>query len=151
MAEQKTVIFQLNNQLCGAFVSQVSEIIRYQEVTHIPRQPRFIDGIINNRGKVIPIINLNKRFDLGELVIDSKTKIIITDLKEGSVGFTVNDVTEIVNFAEDDLEPAPAVVHNDLNSCFKYVGKKGDRLVSIIDLVTILNESEQEKVSKIKV
>ncbi len=74
MSELQMVVFSLNGQFYGAEASQVFQIIRYQEVTKVPGMPRFIEGIINYRGSVLPVINLNKRFELGELNVTRKTK-----------------------------------------------------------------------------
>lgn len=145
MSELQAVVFSLNNQLCGVDTSQVQEIIRYQDVIKIPDMPQFVDGIINLRGKVVPVINLNKRFGLGETGITKKTKIIITQINGTLAGFIVNDVSEIVKFSEEDIEMTPGVVLNNANTYLKNIGKKGDMLISMLDLSKILSDSEIKK------
>ena len=142
MSELQTVVFNLNGQFYGAETSQVFQIIRYQEMTKVPRMPEFIEGIINYRGAVLPVINLNKRFGLGELAVNKKTKILVTKIDEKLAGFIVNDVSEIVKFAGDELEPAPGIIYGEANTFLSMVAKKGDRLITIIDLGKILNNSE---------
>ena len=147
MSELQTVVFSLNGQFYGAEASQVFQIIRYQEVTKVPRMPKFIEGIINYRGSVLPIINLNKRFELGELDINKKTKILVTKLGDKQAGFIVNDVTEIIKLSDEDIEPVPGLLYGESNSFLTKVGKKGDMLVSIIDLEKILKDNEIKRLN----
>ena len=142
MNELQVVVFRLNGQLFGAETSQVFQIIKYQQANKIPRMPRFIEGIINYRGEVLPVIDLNRRFELGDSEINKKTKIIVSNIEEKLTGFIVNDVVEITKFSEEDIEPAPAAIGSEVAAFLKKVGKKGDQLISIIDLDRVLGESE---------
>lgn len=147
MSELQTVVFDLSGQLFGAEASQVFQIIRYQEATKIPRMPRFIEGIINYRGSVLPVINMAKRFDIGELEITKKTKILITRMDDKLAGFIVNDVSEIIKFTDEDIEPAPFIVNSEAGAYLKKVGKKDGKLISIIDLEKVLNDNEIKRLS----
>jgi len=150
MGELQTVVFSLNGQFYGADASQVFQIIRYQEVTKMPGMPKFIDGIINYRDSVLPVINLNKRFEMGKLETTKKTKIIVTKIDEKFAGFIVNDVHEIVKFAEDEIDPAPQIAVGEGASFLSKVGKREGRLITIIDLEKILSISEVKRL-KVKV
>jgi len=145
MSELNAVIFNLNGQLFGADASQVFQIIRYQEPVRMPRMPSFIEGVINYRDTVLPVINLVKRFELGSMDVNKKTKILVTRIGEKYAGFLVNDVTVIIRFAEEEVEEAPSVVNAGTASYLKKIGKKGDMLYSIIDLENILNEAEKKR------
>ncbi|HHV98099.1 MAG TPA: purine-binding chemotaxis protein CheW [Clostridiaceae bacterium] len=147
MNEMQAIIFRLNDQICGADTSQVKEIKKYTKVSKIPDVPEFIEGAINLRGQVVPIVNLNSRFGLGKSEVTSKTKILITAIKEQLVGFTVNDVLEIAKFTDEDIEDVPDVLRNKTNYYLKSIGKKGDELVTIIDLSKILNNKEIDTLS----
>ena len=125
MSEMNAVIFNLNDQLFGAEASQVFQIIRYQEPSKMPKMPRFIEGIINYRDTVLPVINLAKRFDLGDMDITKKTKILVTKLGEKYAGFIVSDVMEIMRFEEDEVEMAPSAVNVGTASYLRKIGKKG--------------------------
>lgn len=142
MGDLQIVVFSLNKELCGADTAQVHEIIKYQEITKVPKMPKFIDGMVNMRGKVVPVINLNSRFELGETEITKKTKIIFTKVNESSVGFIVNDVFEILKLAEKDIEATPDLIVKAGNAYLKNVGKKDGQLIYILDLNSILNEKE---------
>ena len=142
MGELQLVIFNLNNQICGADAEQVQEIKKYQDVACIPQTPIFIEGIINLRGKKVPVINLNRRFGWGDAEITQRTKIIITSIYGSFVGFVVNDVSGVTKFFEEEIEATPQLICNSTNTYLKSIGKKGDRLISILDLGKLLTESE---------
>lgn len=147
MGEHKIVVFSLNNQVFGADILQVWEIIRYQDITRLPKLPAFIEGIINLRGKVVPVVNLNKRFGLGETGVDKKTKIIITLIEGKNIGFIVNDVSEIIEFSENEIEPPPDCIYSNENKYIKNIAKQGEKLISILDLSKILDDSEIKSLS----
>ena len=146
MSELQIVVFSLNGQLFGAEASQVFQIIRYQEITKVPGMPKFIEGVLNYRGKVLPVISLNKRFELGETVVGKKTKIIVSKIDNKLAGFIVNDVAEIKSFTGDQLEPVP-VIGGQTAGFLKEVAKNGDKLISVIDLEKVLKDSEIKKLS----
>ncbi len=142
MEGMQIVVFTLNDEVCGVDTTQVKEIVMYETLTKMPKMPQFIDGIINLRGMVVPVVNLNKRFDLGNTEITKKTKIIITDLSGKLVGFIVNDVSEIIKLPAESIENTPEIIRKIDNSYLKNVGKNGENLISILDLSTILTDTE---------
>lgn len=146
MGDLQVVVFKLNDQMFGVDTSQVQEIIRYQNVERVPGMPDYMEGMINLRGNVIPIINLHKRFKLGELNVENDAKIIVTDVNNKLIGFIVDDVTEIVKFSEKDIEETPDILYNKINKYLRCVAKKGEKLISIFDLNKILTESEVDEV-----
>lgn len=151
MAEVQLVVFSLNNEQCGADTLQVQEIVKYQEATKIPEMPKFIEGIINLRGKVVPVINLNKRFELGETAITGSTKIIVTKINESYVGFMVNDVSEIIRLNDEEIEVTPEIIQKTGSTYLRGVGKKGQQLISILDLPAILTHNEAEKIESLDI
>lgn len=142
MQEKQVAVFSLNNLVCGIDTVQVHTIMRYMNVEKAPRMPKFVEGIINLRGTVVPIINLNSRFDQGEFIKDKKTKVIVSDIDGKLVGFVVNDVNEIRKFTEDEIEKAPSVLSN---TYLQEVAKAGDKLVCILDFNRLLTDSEKKK------
>lgn len=143
----QAVIFDINGQLFGAEASQVFQIIKYKEATKVPKMPKFIEGILNFRDSALPVINLAKRFDMGETTINKKTKILVTRINDNYAGFIVNDVSEILQFAENEINAAPAIMFTEASQYLKMVAIKGEKLISIIDLEKVLNESEIKKLS----
>lgn len=149
MADVQIVVFDLINELCGVETTQVNEIVKYQEVTKVPEMPDFIEGIINLRGHVVPIINLNKRFHLGENPDISTTKVIITNIEGQQIGFVVDNVIEIVRLTPDESEEAPDLIKKWGKKYINYVGKINDKLVNILDLSKILSEEEMVHISSL--
>ncbi len=148
MSDMQVVVFDVGGQVFGAEAEQVFQIIKYQEAARMPRMPRFIEGIINYRDTVLPVVNLVKRFDMGELTVSKKTKILVTRLEDKYAGFTVNDVSEIIRVPDNEIEPSPAILSKDVSAYLKKVAIKGDTLISIIDLEKVLNDNEIKRLSK---
>lgn len=147
MPEMQVVIFGVNNEFCAAESSQVKEIVQYQELVQKPRMPKFIDGYISLRGNDVPIIDLNKRFELGETNITPNTTIIITIIKDSHIGFIVNDVSEIINLTDEDIESPPDLIVRADNTYLQCIGKKGDKIISVISLQKILNDKEIKRLT----
>lgn len=149
MGDVQIVVFDLINELCGVETTQVNEIVKYQEVTKVPEMPDFIEGIINLRNHVVPIINLNRRFHLGESTDISATKVIITNIEGQQIGFIVDNVIEIVRLTPEDSEEAPELIKKWGKKYIKFVAKINEKLVNILDFSKILSEEEIEHISTI--
>lgn len=149
MADIQVVIFTLNNELCSVEASLVFKIEKYSEVSLIPQMPEYIKGLYDLRGRVVPVVDLNKKFNMGDSEITKKTKIIITE-KDGQLfGFMVNNVLEIINLNEDSIDKSEVIVRVNNKKYIKGVGKKDEKLFSIIDLNEVLLDNEVDKVTEI--
>lgn len=146
MADIQVVIFNLKNELCSVETSIVYKIEKYSEVSLVPEMPDYIRGLYNLRGRVVPIIDLNKRFSKNDSEITGKTKIIITEKDNQLFGFIVDNVLEIVTLDEQSIDKSEAIIHVNNNKYIKGIGKKDDKLFSIIDLNEILNGQEVKEV-----
>lgn len=149
MSELQVVVFEVNGEFFGAEASQVFQIIKYQEATKVPKMPKFIEGILNYRESVLPVVNLAKRFDMGDIAVNKKTKILVTKIEDNFAGFIVNDVSEIVKFSDSEVDSAPNIINGETAAYLKKVARKGDKLISIIDLENILTASEIKKLSNV--
>lgn len=149
MSEIKVVIFTLNNELCSVDASIVYKIEKYSEVYFVPELPDYIKGLYNLRGKVVPVIDLNKRFNMGDSEITKKSKIIITEKNDQLYGFMVNNVIEILNLDEKSIDKSEAILQVNNKKYIQGIGKKNDKLFSIIDLNEILHTEEVETVSEV--
>lgn len=149
MSDMQVVIFTLNNELCSVEASLVYKIEKYSEVSLIPQMPDYISGLFNLRGRVVPVIDLNKKFNLGESLITKKTKIIITQKDNQLYGFMVNNVIEIINLDEESVDKSEAIIKVNNQNYIKGIGKKNDKLFSIIDLNEVLHTSEVEEVTEV--
>jgi purine-binding chemotaxis protein CheW len=145
--EIQLVVFMLRqgDVVCeyGVPITQVQEIITVTRPTQLPQAPDFVEGIINLRGKIIPIIDLKKRFGMGASDITSETRSVVVEVDGQTVGIIVDEVSEVLRVANDDIEPPPAVVGGITAEYLTGVGKIEGRLLILLDMNKILTESEK--------
>jgi len=135
------VIFKLANEDYGLPISKVQEINRMVTVTRLPQTPDFMEGIINLRGRVIPVVDLRKRFGFIYRERQEDTRIMVVDLSGQTVGLIVDAVHEVVKIAGDSIEPPPQSFV--MNAQFvQGIGKLDDRLVILLDIDRILTSQE---------
>ncbi len=142
MSDIQIVIFLLNDELCAVEASCVHKIEKYTALTPVPEMPSYIDGVFDLRGRVVPVINLNRRFGLGDTEITKKTKIIVTSNDQTLMGFAVNNVIEIINIDSSQVDRTESIININNKHYIKGVGKKDGKLFSIIDLNAVLNKDE---------
>lgn len=129
------VIFRLGAEEYGLAISRVSGIIRYEEATPVPKAPNSVLGVINLRGRVIPIVDLCERLGRGTLVPSAHSRIIVVDAEAGSVGLAVDEASEVVGIPVDTIGPAPdAAVSAQTAEMIEGVADRSGRLVILLDL-----------------
>ena len=144
MTEQaKFLTFMLGAETYGLPILQVKGINQMQPLTHVPRMPSFIKGVINLRGKIIPIIDLRLKFGLEEAEHNDRTCIIVVELEEGGrqSGFIVDEVSEVLDVTSDNIEPPPA----DAGLTLEYltgIGKAKGKVIMLLDPFKILSQNE---------
>ena len=139
------VSFHLDNEEYGVEVLKVREIIRMITITHMPNTPPYVEGIINLRGKVIPIISMRKRFGLMEIEANSQTRIIIMDVGGELLGFTVDAVSEVIRIAASEIQPSPSIAAGGIDQEFiSGVTNHGDRLLVLLNLDLMFSSAEKE-------
>ncbi|MFZ5968152.1 MAG: chemotaxis protein CheW [Bacillota bacterium] len=149
MAEKQYVIFRLDNEEYGVDIMNVKEISEFKESVKVPNTPKFVDGIINLRGDITPIINLKKRFNLAGSNANEDTRIIVINIQDRQVGFVVDEASQVIRISENDIEPAPEIVAGVDKKYITGVGKLKDRIVLLLDLEYILTDDEKEKIQNI--
>lgn len=149
MAIQQLVKFSVADQNFGVNINQIYQIIKPQEVFKVPNTPPFIEGLINLRGKVLTVFNLRKRFNLPEKANDEDTKVLIVNMNDMLLGFTVDSVTEIVRINDEDIEDTPTTLRNFDRRFLSGVGKLGDKLILLLDLEKVLTPDEELQVQEI--
>ena len=137
--------FQLGNEEYGIDILKVQEINRVAEITKIPQSPDFVEGVINLRGNVIPIIDLRKRFHMPEREHDRQTRIVVGEIEGRTVGLIVDAVSEVIRLPANTIEPAPKIVSENQVDYIKGVGKLEDRLLMLLDIDKILTGTDKEK------
>ena len=133
-SEEQTVVFLLGTESYGIDIFRVNEIIRLREITPIPRTESHIRGLVNLRGKTIPVVDLRARLALGESEDSDSTRIIVVDSEQGNVGIVVDAVREVITLQQGEVEETPPLV-TDLSTDFvRGVAKQEAGLITLLDL-----------------
>lgn len=144
--EEKYLMFCLNREYYGIPILKVNEIIGLMEVTSMPHTPNFMKGIINLRGKIIPVLDLRLKFNMPERAYDEQTCIIIVEIFENNrqnfIGTIVDKVAEVVNVNNADIELPPQYGQQVENGFLTGIGKVKDKVVMLLDVETIINCQE---------
>lgn len=147
--QEQLIVFELAGESYGVDIGAVNTIIRMQEITEIPRSPDFVEGVINLRGSIIPVIDLRKRFGL---VIAEETKatriVVVEALEDQMIGMVVDAVTETLMLPKDSIEPPSPVVTGVDSEYVRGVGKLENRLVILLDLDKVLTSKEANQLRK---
>ncbi|MCG0274861.1 MAG: chemotaxis protein CheW [Thermosediminibacteraceae bacterium] len=144
---KQVVVFGLGGELYGMDIFDLQEIIRMEKITHIPKAPPFIEGVINLRGKIVPVIDLKKRFEIEEGDKSHDPRIIVVNIDDLVAGFIVDYVTEVAAVKDEDLEPPPSALA--LASFIQSLAKIKDRIVILIKTAEILNVREKEELKNL--
>lgn len=150
--DEHLVVFRLANEFFGADIECVREIILWQNVTALPKAKDFVEGIINLRGSITPVIDLRSRFGLPN-ADTADTRIMVVELlgPDATIGLVVDAVTEVLRVPRTNIEPFST--HNFTGTdvgFFRAVAKVNGRLVLIMDLAELLDEQEQHALQQLK-
>lgn len=147
--ERQLVVFELAKETYGVDISRVQEIIRFQEITKVPKVPDFIEGVINLRGNVIPVIDLRKRFDFEEIEKTNATRIIVVEVDQYTVGMVVDAVSEVVRVNENSIEPPSNIIADIDTDYLSGVCKYEDQLIILLELSKVLSASQQAELASV--
>lgn len=148
-SERKLVVFRLGRETYGIDISAVAEIGQMQDITHVPRTPMFVEGIINVRGQVLPVIDLRKRFGLQLSEFSRESRIIQVEVGVYKLGLIVDAVTEVLPISGSMVEPPSPVISSIDTEFIQGVVKANDRLIILINLEKVLSKSEREELTEI--
>ena len=140
--EIQVACFCLKDDLYAVDIMRIKEIIRPQKLTPLPQAPSFIDGIINLRGAVIPVVDLRKRFDMPPRDLTISTRLLIVRLSGQTLGLVVDDVTEVITVPVNDIKPPPALSDGAIVNHLLGVCLSGDNLVMLLDIDRLLTTNE---------
>lgn len=142
--KDKYVTFKSGNEFYGLKIQYVNEIIVFQEITQVPECEDYIKGLINLRGKIIPVIDVRLRFKQEPFEYNDRTCIIVVNYKENVVGLIVEKIAEVVEITEENILPAPTIGKNDKgHNKFVYgIGKVKDEVKLLLDLDKLLNDDD---------
>ncbi|HEY6839175.1 MAG TPA: chemotaxis protein CheW [Geobacteraceae bacterium] len=134
--------FRLGDDVYAVDIMRIKEIIRPQKLTNLPKAPSFVDGVINLRGSVVPVIDLRKRFDLPPRATDQATRLLIVKMSGQSLGLVVDDVTEVITIPLKDIKPPPQVVKGVGGEYLVGVCLARESLIMLLNLDKLLTVSE---------
>lgn len=139
----KFLTFSLGSEFYGIEIQYVTEIVGIQPITEVPELPYFIKGIINLRGRIIPVMDVRTKFKKDEATYNDRTCIIVVDVHEISIGIIVDEVSEVLNIEEENIVPPPRVGGNG-RKYIKAIGKNSENVILIIDCEQLLDKEEIE-------
>jgi purine-binding chemotaxis protein CheW len=134
--------FLIGSEEFAVDILKVQEINRITQITKVPNSPDFVEGVINLRGKVIPILDLRIRMGMEKKEHDSRTRIIVVEVDQKTIGFIVDEVTEVLRIPKSVIENPPDLVSNTKSEFITGVGKLEDRLLILLDLDKIISLDE---------
>jgi purine-binding chemotaxis protein CheW len=145
--EKQLVIFELTNEHFGVDIAAVESIIKMQAITKVPHSPVYIEGVTNLRGKVLPVIDLRKRFGAydknGEAGKNGNRRIVVVNMNSSEIGMVVDGVSEVLTISDSLIEPPPQMVMTAETAFITGIVKLDHRLVMLLDLGKILSNQER--------
>jgi purine-binding chemotaxis protein CheW len=145
VATIQVVSFKLGSEEYGVDIAQVQEINRMVAITHVPRAPQFMEGVINLRGQLIPIIDLRTRFGMPRAEHTKNTRIVVTEIGSKRVGMVVDSVSEVLRLDVGQIEDAPEMISGIDTEYIRGVGKIEDRLIIMLDLARVISGAERRE------
>jgi purine-binding chemotaxis protein CheW len=137
------VTFNLGNEEYAVDILKVQEINRMKEITRVPNSPQYVEGVINLRGKVIPVANLRSRFGLEEKENDEHSRIMIMDIQGITMGLVVDAVSEVLRIPLETVEPTPPMASNISSEFIKGIAKLDERLIILLDMDRLLGKTDE--------
>ncbi|MBI5017384.1 MAG: chemotaxis protein CheW [Deltaproteobacteria bacterium] len=142
------VTFHVGQEEFGVDILDVREINRLMDITRVPHAPEFVEGVINLRGQVIPVVDLRRRFGLEAAGRDKNNRIVVLELGGKVVGFLVDSVSEVLRVSKTLVEPPPAIAGGIDTDYIRGVVKLEDRLLVLLDLQRLLNRGEAKELQE---
>jgi purine-binding chemotaxis protein CheW len=142
--EEQLVVFELSGESYGVDIGAVNTIIRMQPITHVPRAPEFVEGVINLRGNIIPVIDLRKRFGLNSQEETKASRIVVVETCIGLMGIVVDAVTETLSIPSESIAPPSSLVTTAESHYLRGVAKLAERLIILLEIDKLLSGSESE-------
>jgi len=146
--ELQVVGFRIGEETFGVRIGSVREIVRVPEITSVPNAQETIEGVINLRGKIIPVIDLRERFGQTEIQPDKKNRILVVELENKLVGLIVNSASEVLKIPPSEIESPGSLFADSESSYVTGVGKLKGRLIILLDLGKLLHRPEFRKLEE---
>jgi purine-binding chemotaxis protein CheW len=140
--------FRIGNETYGVRIGSVREIVRVPEITSVPSAPDLIEGVINLRGKIIPVMDLRKRFGQTEIISDRKNRILVVELENKLIGLIVNAASEVLKIPPSEVDSPGSVFAEGESSYVTGVGKLKGRLIILLDIAKLLQRPEYKRLEE---
>ena len=147
--EGKYLTFILGEEIYGIEILKVREIIGLMDITNVPQTPEYMKGVINLRGKVIPVIDLRLKFSMQEEEHTQETCVIVVEVENTSIGIIVDSVSEVSDISGGSIEEAPSFGQGIDTSFIMGLGKVKDKIIILLDIETVLSSEELEMVGQL--
>lgn len=147
--EGQFLTFILKGQVYGVPIESVQEINRMIEITEVPRTSDFVKGVINLRGKVIPVVDLRLKFGMAEAELTRNSCIVVIEGDNGDIGIIVDAVNSVTNFSAEQVQPPPSMGNDEHINFVIGMGKSDDRVVILVDIVSCLSKDNLSKVVQV--
>jgi purine-binding chemotaxis protein CheW len=141
-AELQIVVFELGDERYGLDIATVYEIIRHQPITAVPQAPAFVEGVINLRGRIIPVVDLRDRFGMVRGALTRASRIVVAEAAGTRVGLVVDGVSEVLMVPADAIEPTPEVAAGIDASYLRGIAKLGERLIILLELDGLFGDDD---------
>ena len=145
----QVVGFRIGNETYGVRIGSVREIVRVPEITSVPSAPDLIEGVINLRGKIIPVMDLRKRFGQTDIQADKKNRILVVELENKLVGLIVNAASEVLKIPPSEIEAPGSVFADGESGYVTGVGKLKGRLIILLDVSRLLHRTEFKRLEEV--
>ena len=145
--ELQLVIFKLGNESFGVEIATVESIIKMQTITRLPQAPSFVEGIINLRGKILPVVDLRKRLNIDLTEITKDSRMVVVALAGSTVAMVVDQVNEVLRINDDIVEAPPAISQSVDSRFIEGIAKINEDLVILLNLSKVLDTSETTMLS----
>ena len=145
----KFLTFVLGDEIYGIAILKAREIIGLMDITTVPQTPDYMKGVINLRGKVIPVIDLRKKFSMQEGVHTQETCVIVVEVNGSSIGLIVDSVSEVSDITGEEIENAPSFGQGIDTSFIMGLGKVKDKIIILLDIDAVLSTEELEMVEEL--
>lgn len=146
--EGKYLIFRIGDEEYGIAIRHVNDIIGIQRITELPDMPDYVKGVINLRGKVIPVIDVRLRFELEEREYNERTCIVNVSIRDTAVGLIVDSVSEVISMSANQLSPPPKIQKTTGSRFISGLGKVGEDVKIILDISRLLFEEELDLIAE---
>jgi len=138
--EKELVLFELGKEIYGVDISVVYEIIRMQPITKVPKAPFFVEGVINLRGKVIPIVDMRKRFGLPKVEQNKDNRIMVLESAGQNIGIIIDAVTEVLRIPSDSIEPPSNIIVSAASDYLLGIAKYNKNMIILLDMERVLQK-----------